>query len=429
MRWIHQARMDIQSWSRAVRLFFLANILYQTGNGMFTVLYNLYVDSLGFGQNTIGSIVSVQSLAAALMIIPIGLLGDRSSRKTILIAGMLLTGCAYVASSFAETGLALRGFAIMSGLFTAFFQVTAVPYLAAHSDKSQRLRMFSFHFSVMLASQVVGSLTGGLLGDLLQSIGWSATVSLRSALSLGGMLSLSACLPLLFTTGGAGSRSVATTREATSTSDSKVQSVDKETADARRREWRLILRITLAQLLIGFGSGMVVPYLNVYFTDRFNVSLSAIGLLISLGQLMTVLSMLIGPSLVGRVGQVRAVVIFQLLSLPFLLLTGFTNVLFVAGIAFLFRQALMNAANPIQSSILVDRISDTRRGVANSLTQTVFMLGWASMGQVQPQLISHYGTYWGYVLTFSITGALYVTSAIYFYFMLRRKPGKSPAGA
>ncbi|MFC5471395.1 MFS transporter [Cohnella suwonensis] len=417
MRWFRQARTDVQGWSRGVRMFFLANVLYQIGNGMFTVLYNLYVDSLGFGQNTIGSIVSVQSLAAALMIIPIGLLGDRSSRKTILVAGMLLTGFAYVGSSFAETGLALRGFAIMSGLFTAFFQVTAVPFLASNSDKHQRLRMFSFHFSVMLASQVVGSLAGGFLGDLLQAIGWSETASLRSALSLGGLLSITACVPLLFVKerthgGGSASKAVLAPEDA---------AISEESADAdgHRREWRLIARLTFAQLLIGFGSGMVVPYLNVYFTDRFDVSLSAIGLLISLGQMMTVLSMLIGPSLVGKVGQVRSVVIFQLLSLPFLLLTGFTNVLFVAGVAFLFRQALMNAANPIQSSILVDRISDSRRGVANSLTQTVFMLGWASMGQVQPHLISRYGAYWGYVLTFSITGALYVTSAIYFYFVMK----------
>ena len=98
---------------------------------------------------------------------------------------------------------------------------------------------------------------------------------------------------------------------------------------------------------------------------------------------MTIVSMLIGPTLVNRVGAVRAVVLFQVLSLPFLLLTGFTNVLLIASVGFLFRQALMNAANPIQSSILIDRVPDHRRGIANSVTQTAFMLGWATMGPVQ----------------------------------------------
>ncbi|TFE25839.1 MFS transporter [Cohnella luojiensis] len=413
MQWLRQAKMEFLTWNRNIRLFFLANVFYQIGTGVFSVLYNLYVQSLGYPQGMIGSIVSVQSLAAALMIIPIGLLGDRSSRKIILMIGMLITGSSYIGSSFAVSEFGLQSFALLSGMFTAFFQVTAVPFLAANSTKQQRLRLFSFHFSVMLAAQVIGSFGGGLLGDLLQLLGSSETSSLRIALLSGGVMSIVACLPLALV-----KRTVIVEEENENVAVGKPASAPTKSVQG---EWSLISKITFTQLLIGFGSGMVVPYLNVYFTDRFSVSLSAVGLLISLGQVMTVLSMLIGPTLVGKVGQVRAVVIFQLLSLPFLLLTGFTNLLLVAGIAFLFRQALMNAANPIQNSILVDRISDSRRGIANSLTQTVFMLGWASMGQVQPRIITHFGTYWGYVLTFSITGVLYVTSALYYYFIFRGK--------
>lgn len=112
---------------------------------------------------------------------------------------------------------------------------------------------------------------------------------------------------------------------------------------------------------------------------------------------------------------------FQLLSLPFLLLTGFTNILLIASVGYLFRQALMNAANPIHSSIIVDRVSASRRGIANSITQTVFMLGWAIMGQVQPLIIAAYGYYWGYAVTFCLTGMLYIVSAACFFFMFREK--------
>ncbi|KJB87797.1 hypothetical protein AZ66_10920, partial [Paenibacillus sp. E194] len=186
-------------------------------------------------------------------------------------------------------------------------------------------------------------------------------------------------------------------------------------------EWRDIRRLTFCQLLVGLGSGLVVPYLNLYFTNRFNASITAVGFLISLGQIMTIISMLIGPTLVKRIGQVPAIVVFQMLSLPFLLLTGFTNAISIAIVSFLFRQALMNAANPIQSAVMVDRISDSRRGIANSLTQTAFMLGWASMGTVQSYLVTTYGYYWGYAITFSITGVLYVTSSICYFTMFREK--------
>ena len=79
----------------------------------------------------------------------------------------------------------------------------------------------------------------------------------------------------------------------------------------------------------------------------------------------------------------------------------------------------MNAANPIHSAILVDRISDKRRGIANSMMQTSFMIGWATMGPVQSYLVTTYGTYWGYAITFSITGCLYVISSLMYFFMFR----------
>jgi MFS family permease len=416
MRFFHLVSTNIVNWNRNIKLFFLANIFYQIGSGMFSVLYNLYIQSLGYPQVMNGTIVSVQSLATALIFIPIGWLGDRSSRKMILIVGALFTGISYIGRSYVEAELSLQAFALLTGLFSAFFQVTAIPFLAANANKAQRLQLFSYHFSVMLAAQVVGSMGGGFLADLLQTAGMSKAASLQSALLSGSVISLIAFLPLIFIRDATMSAAVAEDAEP---QNSAAKTTLKE--PSAKAEWIVISKITMAQLLVGLGSGLVVPYLNLYFTDRFSMSLSAVGILISLGQVITIVSMFIGTSLVNKVGQIRAVVIFQLLSLPFLLLTGFTNLLLVASITYLFRQALMNAANPIQSAILVDRISNARRGIANSLTQTVFMLGWASMGLVQPRLITSYGYYWGYVLTFSITGILYVSAAAYFYFMFRGK--------
>ncbi|GJM83774.1 hypothetical protein HMSSN139_62700 [Paenibacillus sp. HMSSN-139] len=72
---------EIQGWSRNIKLFFLANILYQIGTGMFGVLYNLYIQGLGYDDAMNGRVVSIQSFATALMFVPIGILGDRTSRK------------------------------------------------------------------------------------------------------------------------------------------------------------------------------------------------------------------------------------------------------------------------------------------------------------------------------------------------------------
>lgn len=409
---------EISHWNRNIQLFFLSNILYQFGSGLFSVLYNLYIKSLGYGQEMNGNIVSMQSLATALLFIPIGLLGDRIHRKPILVIGALFTGALFMGRSFAEGESSLLILAIGTGLFASFYQVLAVPFLAENSDKKQRLKLFSYHFSMVLAAQVLGSISGGGLADSLQVIGISHTQSLQTALFFGGLVTLLSFIPLLFVR----ERKQAELRE-TEVTSVVPQQVHSTPLQERASDRRNIAKFTVGQLLIGFGSGLVIPYLNLYFTDRFTIPLTAVGLLVSMGQVMTIFSMLIGPKLVNRVGQVRAIVYFQMMSLPFLLLTGFTNLLLVASISFLFRQALMNAANPIQSNLMVERVSDRRRGLANSITQTAFMLGWASMGSVQSYLITTYGTYWGYAITFSITGVLYITAALCFYLMFKdRKP-------
>ncbi|MDO7905952.1 MFS transporter [Paenibacillus sp. JX-17] len=421
MFFMKQIITDFTTWSRNIRLFFIANMLYQIGTGMFSVLYNLYIQGLGYTDAVNGQVVSIQSLATALMFIPIGLLSDRSSRKKMLILGALFSGAALISRSLLEAKFGLLSLAVFTGLFASFFQVIAVPFLAESVSKTDRLRMFSYHAAVSLAAQVIGSMGGGSLADLLQHAGMAHLLSLRTVLIIGGAATLASFIPLLF---------VSEPPKKTETAPLEPEILDPTKAAhpgklEARADFKVIAQFTVAQLLVGLGSGLVIPYLNLYFTNRFSVSLTSVGLLISLGQIMTIVSMLIGPSLAARYGQVKAVLIFQMLSLPFLLVTGFTHLIVIASIGFLFRQALMNAANPIQSAIMIDRVPDRRRGIANSMTQTAFMLGWATMGPVQAHLVTTYGSYWGYAITFSVTGLLYVASSILYYWMFREPRSSS----
>ncbi|WP_046214385.1 MFS transporter [Paenibacillus wulumuqiensis] len=427
MRAILSFLTEVRNWPRNVRLFFWANLLYQIGNGMFSVLYNLYIQGLGYPDAMNGHIISIQSLATAILFIPVGLLGDRFSRKKLLALGALFSGIFFVGRSFAMQNDTLLLLAVCSGIFAAIFQVMAIPFLAENVSRSQRLRMFSFYSSLVLAAQVIGNTGGGVLADALHASGFSYVTSLQFVLVVGSVATLLAFIPMIFVM----EKPVPPESAKASAADSAaIPAIATNTAANNKAssDMKFISRFMLAQLLTGLGSGLVVPYLNLYFTNRFDVSLTSMSILISLGQLMTIVSMLLGPALAARIGTVRAVVAFQMLSLPFLLLTGFTNVLLVASISFLFRQALMNAANPLQSSIMVDRVSDKRRSIANSLMQTVFMLGWATMGPVQSYLVTGYGTYWGYAITFSITGVLYIASSLLYYFMFRQPPAHETVG-
>jgi predicted MFS family arabinose efflux permease len=146
---------------------------------------------------------------------------------------------------------------------------------------------------------------------------------------------------------------------------------------------------------------------------------SLIGLVISLGQGATAIAMIIGPMVVRRLGEVKAVVVLQLMSLPFLLLTAYTQQFWLAALGFLFRQALMNAGNPIQMSLMMSKVDDSMKGLANSVNQMVFNLGWAIMGPVSTGIVLKYGSYWGYATVFTITAGLYLIGSTYFFVVFK----------
>ncbi|MGM9948925.1 MAG: MFS transporter [Lysinibacillus sp.] len=409
-KWLQQ----VKSYNRNIRIFIMANILIQIGMGVFSVMYNLYIRELGLPEAVNGSVISVSSLATAIMLIPAGILSDKVGRKWMLITGTALTALMLFGRSVvtAEQPMLVLGFA--TGIVWALTQVSGVPFLAENSRPTERMQLFSIHFALVTVANVVGSLLGGVIADFALLVGAGEVTSIQISLLTGVLCFVAGLLPLF---------SLKPTSIEKTVGEEQDQGEEEEvrTVADFKVNLKVILLFSIANLLIGTGSGLVIPYLNLYFANRFDATNSYIGLILALGSAMTAVAMLIGPRLVKRVGKVKALVIFQMASIPFLFLTAYTGSLFLASVGFLLRQALMNAGNPIQSAIAMDVVHDKYKGLANSVNQMVFNVGWATMGLPAAWLVTEFGAYWGYAYAFSITGGLYLIASTYFYMMFGRK--------
>lgn len=410
--WIDNWKLNFSSYNRNIKFFMLANVLIQIGLGVFMVMYNLYIKELGMPETVNGKVISMTATASALMLIPAGFLSDRFGRKWIIIAGAIFGAMTLFYRSFTITETPLVTAAFLTGLFMAFVQVSGVPFLAENSKPSERVQMFSIYFALMTVANVVGSLLGGVISDVFQTIlDMEAVYAIRWSLLAGAFIYSCGLIPLLSL------KSRSTEIEEKVSHDPLVPANDINL----KKNLIVIFHFSFASLLIGLGSGLVVPYLNLYFSNRFDASNTYIGLILSLGSAMTAVAMLIGPMLVRKVGKVKALIIFQVLSIPFLILTAYTTSLFLAAIGFLLRQALMNAGNPIQSAIAMEVVHDKYKGLANSLNQVVFNVGWATMGPLAAGLVVAFGSYWGYAYAFTITAGLYIVSSIYYYFIFGKR--------
>ncbi|MFE8702313.1 MFS transporter [Cytobacillus sp. FJAT-54145] len=399
---------QIKSYNRNIMLSMYATVLAQIGLGIFMVIYNFYIRELGYSEQVNGQIISMTALATAIILIPAGLLSDRIGRKNAMLFGGLVAGFILLFRSVVEVQGLLVTFAFATGLATAFLQVSKIPWLAENSKPEQRVHLFSIHFAIMTGANVIGSLSGGFMTDFF-SIFFSELVSIRLTLMIGSIIFLAGIFPILRFD----------EKKAIKKSEKALKVPFRTKVNTHRDSLKIIAFFAIAQLIIGFGAGLVIPYLNLYFADRFAASNSLIGFIISLGQAATAFAMIIGPMMVRRFGEVKAVVILQLLSLPFLLLTAYTESIWLAAIGFLFRQALMNAGNPIQMSLMMSKVGDSMKGLANSVNQMVFNLGWALMGPVSTGIVLMYGSYWGYAYVFTITATLYLVGSIYFFIVFK----------
>ncbi|WP_431027920.1 MFS transporter [Lysinibacillus sp. LZ02] len=411
-KWLRDFISNFKSFHDNVRLFMVANVLIQIGMGVFSVMYNLYIKELGLPESVNGSVISITSLATAIMLVPAGILSDKFGRKWILIIGTSLTAMMLLGRSIviAEQPMLILGFA--TGIVWALTQVSGVPFLAENSTASERIQLFSIHFALVTVANVIGSLLGGVMADLALWFGAEQVRSIQISLIAGVVIFIAGLFPLF---------SLKPTIQLEQLEDPSKELEEVQTEVTFKANFKMIVLFGLANLLIGTGSGLVIPYLNLYFANRYDATNAYIGFILALGSAMTAVAMLIGPHLVRRVGKVRALVIFQIASIPFLFLTAFTGSLFLASIGFLLRQALMNAGNPIQSAIAMDVVHDKYKGLANSVNQMVFNLGWAAMGLPAAWLVTTFGSYWGYAYAFSITGCLYLVASTYFYIVFGRR--------
>jgi MFS family permease len=391
---------------RNVRLFFLGSFLAQISGGFFGILYNLYIKNLGLPDTVAGAYVSAGSIAGALFLVPAGILSDRIGRRRAILYAGLLAGIVNLSQAFFYTPFLMVTGAFLAGAVGSMVWVSILPLLADNTAKEERFHLFSVNFAIGLLAQVIGSMVAGGLSTLLVHLLANPVWALRLTLLLGGLIGLFALVPF--------SKIQEKPRQRHVSGKQRQRKDFFGQFRGQRKQLLLILKFALSAAFIGFGAGLVIPYLNLYFVERFHMANAGVGVVIGLAQACTALAMFIGPALANRLGPVKAVVLFQLLSIPFLLITGWAMNLWFASVAVIIRNALMNSSNPIQDSIMMALVNEKMRGFAVSCGQTMFTLGWAVMGPVSTYIVHRHGAYTGYAIVFSGTAVLYLIGSCFY---------------
>lgn len=413
MRPLRDAFHDFQgaarAFSRPARLYLASEFLAWTGHGIFAVLFNLYLVEAGFQEGFVGQAISTNAIGLALAALPAGWLADRIGRRRVLMIGALLDGAGFaVRAAFLAPGVIL-GASFVSGAGQAMLAIAAAPFITEHSTPRERTHLFSSFFALALLAGVAGNAIGGVLPWILlqlpEAVRPTTLVAYRVVLLVGAAAAIAAYLPLARLKGLAEPAAL------------------RHGEPLPKEETRKLVPIALNSLLLGLGAGLVIPFMNLYFKNRFLCSSAQIGLFFAVAQIFTAGAALLGPAVAKRFGKLRTAVGSELLSLPFLITLGAERQLPVAVAAFWARSTLMQAATPLLQNFVMETLPPGLRARSSSLNNLVWNVGWALSSSAAGLVIQRFG----YAVPFYMTAALYATAASTFYLAFRNvKEGPAP---
>ena len=388
---------QVRGSGRNPKLYLVGVFLFGLGQSIFALIFNLYLRSLGYSDSGIGQILSKVSIGAAVAALPAAFFFRRAPARTLLVLAGALTALGYALQATFRAPEILLLLAFITGMVVTIFRLSIAPVIMRETGPSARPFLFSASFGVLFASAIVGSIVGGALPHLFHAFYGSDQVALRVTLYAGCVLTLLSTVPVFAMTepAGVGAPPTALT----------------QLRDFMEIDWGLHLKLILPATLIGLGAGLISPFMNLYFRDRFGLSEGEIGALFGVMQGFMVLGNLFGPAVSRRLGLVTGVVATQLASVPFMVVLALSGSFPLVAAAFFLRSGLMNMNQPLSSHFAMEVVGERDHAVTNSLLSLSWFLAWSVSADIGGALIERRG----YAEPLLIAAGLYVVASVLYW--------------
>ena len=368
----------------------------------FSLLLNLYLREKGYGEAFIGTVLSAGAVGMTLVSIPGAVLLSRVRLKPILIVSTILCVICSLITIYANSSQAIWLAYFMTGVMTSFYRIASAPFFMRNSTPTERPYLFSLMFGIAVVAGVIGSLIFGKLVEIFAShLGVDLVTAHRLALTVGVLFSLAALIPF----------SMLEIPKAIPAEDRL--ELNRETLRPLRG---IIVKLLVPYLIVGVGAGMIIPFLNLFFRDRFGQSPENIGFYFGMVNLTMFIGVMAGPVMIRKIGMVRTIVFTELASIPFMLILAYSYNFPLVFAAFLLRGALMNMGQPIGTNFAMEVVPKSHHGLMNALLMFAWTGSWMVSTRMGGIIIERYG----YTVSLVAAAILYVISALTYYIFLRK---------
>ncbi|ANL29125.1 major facilitator superfamily protein [Rhizobium phaseoli] len=340
---------------RQTSYLFAARALRDFGDGFVTILFPVYLLALGFSPLQVGVLATASLLGSALLTIAVGILGVRHDLRRLLLAAaclMVATGTAMsVVTDYALLlVVACAGTVNPSAGSVSIFVPLEHAVLAREVGDADRTRMFARYSLVGALASTLGALAAAL-------------PDARAFVGLGQLTAIKLMFVLYAIVGVAGALLYSRIPKRLPNREAP------EAATALGPSRAIVLKLAALFSLDAFAGGFVVQsLLALWLFERFDLSLSEVGVFFFWTGVLSAFSFPIAAWLSRRIGLINTMVFTHIPSSIALMLAAFAPTLPLVLILLMIRAALSQMDVPTRSSYVMAVVTEAERAAAASFT-------------------------------------------------------------
>ena len=397
----------VRGFSPNARLLLYRSLLVGLNFGIWAVLFNLYLLSLGFDKVFVAQMISVNWLAHGALVIPAGIISDLIGRRTTYLWAYSTAIIMRLSMLFVLEPSNLLMLNAIAGMVEGFHAITGPPFMAEQSRPEERVHLFSISATFVGASLTIGSLLAGLLPLFIAKplgITSGSAWALRSSLLVSIPLSVLTMLPIYL--------------------------IKEKWRRVSVRSWfegltskAVIGMLGLTAGIEGLALGFTLPFYNVMFAERLKANPEHIGVIFSIAAAAVAGCTLFSPLLVAKLGRVKTIFLVQVIGVPFLVsMMSFYSIPLIGGLYILRKVFSGTEAGPggglsipVERLFSMEIVRKHERGTTNGIIHSMSEFPMALTASIAGPMMER----GDWTLAYYLGGALTLVSFIIYFLYFR----------
>jgi MFS family permease len=389
----------VQSFGRGI---WMGNIL-----SLYIVLFSEKANGIfGLTSNELLGVTSgITGIAMTALVFPSGAMADKFGRSIMLRIAAVVGMTAMITLAISTNIIFIFVAMFLWGAFQGLSRPAFESIFADSLPSGKRSGAYANLHLVQQAAMAIGPFLNIFL-FLYLGDEWDIGI-LRSVMLVGVAFSLVSAGLLFF---------FKDDRSLGDESESIVEVPESDEVDTNlsKRRKRIPILLVSSNLIIGMGAGMTVKFFPVFFRAIYDMKPISVQIVMAVTFIVTGTFGIIAQRFSMSKGRVEIMLAFKALAIICLVVIAFYPPLIVLLPLFVLRGSLMNAAQPLSRSILMDAVPKKNRGKWNSAETISWGLFWNASAVLGGFLIGDNN----FQLCFIVTAVVYTLGAIPVIFLI-----------